>query len=199
MDATGCPAEDDSIQTSRAVVTRERDALLSLVMGFQMVTSRRSQSTRAADSDVLERGKHSKGVSPRLEKRRVPLGGVPRMGSGPGTFPNFAYHGGRVIHEPQVFTLFLGDWSSAANQTRANRLNQFVTDLMNSDYMNMLAQYGCGSTGTLVNSLFIASSDHNLNRSDIESVFQTAINNNTIPEPTNPSNVYVLFLDDATG
>jgi hypothetical protein len=121
------------------------------------------------------------------------------MGSGPGTFPNFAYHGGRVIHEPQVFTLFLGDWSSAANQTRANRLNQFVTDLMNSDYMNMLAQYGCGSTGTLVNSLFIASSDHNLNRSDIESVFQTAINNNTIPEPTNPSNVYVLFLDDATG
>ncbi len=148
---------------------------------------------------VRERPKYQRGVSPRPAKRKVLLGGRPRLASGPGAFPNFTYHGGRVIHEPQVFCVFLGDWTSAANQTRATRLSQFLTDLMHSDYMNMVAQYGVGSTGAVVNSVFIASSDHDLDRANIESVFQTAINNNTIPEPTNPSNVYILFLDDATG
>ena len=166
-----------------------------------MATSVRRPVSRTADhgTAVLERARHAKGVSPRLEKKRIPLGGVPRIGSGPGAFPNFTYHGGRVIHEPQVFNIFLGDWTSAANQTRADRLNQFITDLMNSDYMNMLAQYGVGSTGTLVNSVFVASNDHDLNRTDVETIFQTAINNGTIPEPTNQSNVYILFLDDASG
>src|SRR5215471_6060662 len=142
--------------------------------------------------------KPSKGVSPVKQKRKVPLGGPP-FGSGAGSFPDFVYNGGPVIRNPLVYNIFLGDWSSSANQNRATRLNQFVTDLMNSNYMNMLAQYGCGSTGTLVNSVFIASNNHDLNRTDVETIFQTAINNGTVPEPTNPSNVYILFLDDASG
>ncbi len=147
----------------------------------------------------VEITKTSKGVSPRRAKRKIPLGGVPSIGSGPGNFPGFVYHGGPIINTPQVFSVFLGDWTSTTNQNRASRLSQFLNDLMNSDYMNMLAQYGCGASGTVVNSVFIASTDHDLNRADIESVFQTAINNATLPEPTNPSNVYVLFLDDSTG
>ncbi|HEY2661963.1 MAG TPA: hypothetical protein VGI79_19745 [Caulobacteraceae bacterium] len=158
-------------------------------------------SDRTADDDTKtrERPKYAKGVSPRAAKRKMPLGGGPRLASGPGAFPNFTYHGGRVINDPQVYCVFLGDWTSTANQTRATRLGQFISDLMNSDYMNMLAQYGVGSSGNLANSVFISSSDNNLSRADIESTFQTAINNNTLPEPSNASNVYVLFLDDSTG
>jgi hypothetical protein len=98
---------------------------------------------------------------------------------------------------PRCTRSFVGDWSSAANQNRATRLSQFVTDLLNSRYMNILSQYGCGTTGTLVNSVFIASGN-NLSATDIHNILQTAINNNTIPEPTNPSNPYALFLDNAT-
>jgi hypothetical protein len=141
--------------------------------------------------------KSSKGVSPHLSKRKVPLGGAP-VASGPGAFPDFIYRGGEVINYPLVYLVFLGDWSSTANQNRATRLQQFMTDLMNSNYMNLLAQYGCGSTGTVVNSVFIASTDHDLSDADITTKLQNAINNNTIPEPTNRSNVYVIFLDDAT-
>jgi hypothetical protein len=158
-----------------------------------------AKEDRSSDVRAERRSRVFKGVSPQRPKKKVPLGGAPPFASGAGAFPNFIYRGGPIIRNPQVFCVFLGDWSSAANQTRASRLAQFLTDLMNSDYMNMLAQYGCGTTGTVVNSVFIASSDNDLNRPDIENIFQTAINNNTIPEPTNPSNCYVLFLDDATG
>src|SRR5947209_11168484 len=144
-----------------------------------------------------------KGVSPSRPKRRVPLGGTPPFASGPGagSFPNFVYQGGRVITTPQVFCVFLGDWTSAANQTRATTLAQFLNDLMHSDYMNMLAQYGVGSSGAVVNSVFISSGDTDLNRTDIEGIFQTAITNGTLPDPgsNTSSNVYILFLDDSTG
>jgi hypothetical protein len=131
-------------------------------------------------------------------KRRVQPGRA-AVGSGPGAFPNFRYRGGPVIHTPQVFCVFLGDWTSAASQTRVTRINQFVVDMMNGDYMNLLAQYGCGSTGNLVNHVFIPSTDQILNRNDIESIFQTAVDNLTLPEPANASDVFLLFLDDSTG
>lgn len=156
-------------------------------------------SRTSNETNVSGTSKGNKGVSPQRSKKKIPLGGTPPFGAGAGSFPDFSYHGGPIVHNPQVYCVFLGDWTSSANQTRATRLAQFLTDLMDSDYMNLLAQYGCGSTGTVVDSLFISSTDHDLNRTDIEGVFQTAINNSTIPEPTNPSNVYVLFLDDSTG
>jgi hypothetical protein len=158
------------------------------------------KDTEMTSQDVrIDVKKGVKGVSPRISKKKVQLDGSPSLGSGPGVETNFIYRGGRVINNPQVYMMFLGDWTSAANQTRATRLSQFMNDMMNSDYMNMLAQYGVGNTGTVANSVFISSADHDLNRTDIESIFQTAINNNTIPEPTNQSSVYLLFLDDATG
>lgn len=148
--------------------------------------------------DILRSTLH--GVSPQLRKRKLLSGPLDQaIASGTGNFGNFLYRGGPVINTPQVYALFVGDWSSAANQTRANRLSQFMVDLMNSRYMNILSQYGCGTTGTLVNRVFIASTDNDLSQADIEGIIQTAINNNQIPEPTNRSNTYVLFLDDAIG
>jgi hypothetical protein len=130
-------------------------------------------------------------------KKRVPLGGGPLGGAGPGSWPDFLYRGGPVINTPQLYVIFLGDWSSSSNQTRANRLQQFLTDLLGSSYMNILSQYGCGTTGTLHNSVFIADTTDTLNDSDLQTVLQTAINNNQIPEPTAGSNiVFLIYLDD---
>jgi hypothetical protein len=119
--------------------------------------------------------------------------------SGNGMFPNFINQGGPIINTPQVYILFYGDWSSAANQKRATRLSQFTTDLLKSRYMNILSQYGCGTSGTVVNSVFVPSSDQDLSARDVHNILQTAINKKQIPEPTDPSNAYILFLDDATG
>jgi hypothetical protein len=114
-------------------------------------------------------------------------------------YPNFNYHGGVVVVKPLVYTIFLGDWVSAQNQDRANRLNQFIIDLMNSTYMNILSQYGSGSTGSFIQSVFIANSNLTLKDADIRVILQDAINNSRIPEPKNPSNVNIIFLDNATG
>ena len=141
------------------------------------------------------------GVPADLSKRKIPLGSLndPIVASGPGLHPNFGYQGGPIIKDPQVYTIYLGDWTSAANQARANRLDQFISDLMNSEYMNMLAQYGCGSTGNFVQHVFIPSTDTDLLQGDINTMLQTAIDNGQIPEPDNPSNTYLIYLDDSTG
>lgn len=105
-----------------------------------------------------------------------------------------------MVTNPQVYNIFLGDWTSAANQSRATRLNQFITDLMNSSFMNMLSQYGCGSTGTFIQGVFIANTNNNLLDSELQTFIQTAINNNVLPEPIPNSNiVYIFFLDNNTG
>src|SRR5215831_15483266 len=111
-----------------------------------------------------------KGVRPQRPKRRDALAPDVQVASAAGTHPNFGYRGGPIINTPQVFALFVGNWSSAANQTRATRLQQFVTDLLNSRYMNILSQYGCGTNGTVVKSVFVPSSNQNLSGSDVTNV-----------------------------
>src|ERR1700722_3830202 len=151
------------------------------------------------------------GVQSQRPKVKVPLGtkGTTLRGAGAGgsggsagswSFPFFVYNGGPVVNNPQVYNIFLGDWSSAANQNRATRLNQFITDLMSSSYMNILSQYGCGSSGTFVNGVFIANTNHALLDSDLHTFIQNAINGKTLPEPTSGNSVvYIFFLDDSTG
>jgi hypothetical protein len=150
--------------------------------------------TVAKKPDINSGKNPMRGVHPQQKKVSVLA-----PASGTGNFPNFINHGGPVINTPQIYILFLGDWQSAANQNRASRLTQFVKDFLNSRYMNILSQYGCGTSGTVVNSVFVESSNQNLSGSDINNIFQAAIGNRRIPEPTNHSNAYVLFLDDNTG
>ncbi len=154
----------------------------------------KEQVTQRQERNVMQIG----GVAAQRRERSVPQD-LQTAASGTGTFADFIYNGGPIINTPQVYAIFFGDWSSASNQNRATRLSQFITDLLNSRYMNILSQYGCGTTGTLANSVFIASSDHDLSATDIKNILQIAINNNQIPEPTNHSICYIIFLDDATG
>jgi len=98
-----------------------------------------------------------------------------------------------------VYCTFLGDWTSAVDQSRVTRINQFVVDLMNGNYMKLLAQYGFGTSGKLITHVFISTTDHILNRADIEAIFQTAVNNVTVSELTNPSGIFLLVVDGDTG
>src|SRR4051812_1695968 len=163
------------------------------------------QDSHKSSPDAGGPPRHRGIVSPKAREKKVPLGfdaSLPpdlSQASGTGTSPNFRYQGGPVINTPQVYLLFAGDWTSAANQTRATRLGQYVTDLLNSRYMNILSQYGCGTTGTLVNSVFVATPDNDLSNADIHGILQNAINASVVPEPGNTlQNAYILILDDAT-
>lgn len=118
--------------------------------------------------------------------------------SGTGSFSNFIYRCGPIVNTPQVHALFVGDWTSAANQTRATRLGQFITDLLNGPYMNLLAQYGCGTSGTLASSVFVAKPDNDLSGAELRTIVQNAINAGSVPEPTPNRSAYILFLDDVT-
>ncbi len=133
-------------------------------------------------------------VSPRRPER---VAGV--VGLGPGSFSDFIYHGGPVINTPQVHILFVGDWSSTANQNRATRLSQFVSDLLSSRYMNILSQYGCGNSGTVAGTAFVTAPSSALSTSDVHSIIQNAINNNQVPEPIDQATCVLLYLDDTTG
>jgi hypothetical protein len=160
-----------------------------------------SEAVKAPGSNVRRKGI----VPPGFKKKKVPLGGLPKtaaVGSGgtatgPGNFSNFLYQGGPYIHNPQVYSVFLGDWSGTAKQTRLTNLNQFLTDFLGSSYMNILSQYGVGSSGSFVQSVNIADATTSLSDGDFHTVIQNAINNNQLPEPVaNSAIAFIIFLDD---
>jgi hypothetical protein len=150
---------------------------------------------------------HRGGVSPRPHAPAIR--GVkarkPKRKKGAGKFPNFTYHGGPVIKSPQVRTSFWGAlWSDAAHQARAQRLNQFHQDLLQSGFMNVLSQYGvgqgAGKAGTFAGSSFISNVPATLTDPLIRSTIQSAIDRGTLPEPGNPSNMaLVIYLDETIG
>jgi hypothetical protein len=78
-------------------------------------------------------------------------------------------------------------------------LNQYLTDLVASPYMNILSQYGCGTSGKFIKAAFISNADHNLSEKDIHHILQKAIDSGVVPEPSNHNNVYIVFLDDLSG
>ena len=56
-----------------------------------------------------------------------------------GTDPNFAYHGGPVINYPRIRAGFWGAlWADQAHQTRSSHLTQHLTDIVQSQFKNVL-------------------------------------------------------------
>jgi hypothetical protein len=138
-----------------------------------------------------------KGVSPKKAEGFTPSLDASTTAIGE-RYPNFRFHGGPVIHTHQLYALFVGNWNSAVDQNRASRIRQFLSDFLNSKYMNILSQYGCGNNGNLANSIFIQNSVQDLTGDDIHNIIQTSINNHQLPEPINNSIAYILFLDNDT-
>jgi hypothetical protein len=131
---------------------------------------------------------------------RKPRGVAARAGKP--AFPGFVYNGGPVIASPILYTSFWGAlWNDSAHQTAAQRLNQFAQDLLNSNFMNVLSQYGVGSgngSGSFGKASFVASVPNQLTDTDIQKIIQTSINTGVLPEPpaNNTSHVLIIFLDE---
>ena len=133
----------------------------------------------------------------------------PGLGQGPvagavaaPAHPDFIYNGGAVIRNPQVFTTFWGPlWSDAAHTLRSQRLNQFVQDLLNSQYMNVLSQYGVGvgaGSGGFVGASSLAAVPAQLDENSIAAAIQSLIDAGSIPEPPTAGNniVLIVYLDE---
>jgi len=136
----------------------------------------------------------------------VPSRKAVKAAAAPGqpAFPGFVFNGGPIIASPMVYTSFWGAlWSDTSHQTVAQRLSQFVQDLLASNFMNVLSQYGVGSgagSGQFVQSSFLANVANQLADSDIQNNIQQAINVGAIPEPppNNNSQVLIIYLDENT-
>ena len=113
--------------------------------------------------------------------------------------PNFIYHCGPVIAHPQVRIAFVGGlWNTdAGHKSRAASLVQFCKDLLASNVMNVLSQYGVGA-GQFVGSFNVGSVAATLKDSDLQTLLQNQIPSN-MPEPGSPTdNVLLVYLDNNT-
>lgn len=118
------------------------------------------------------------------------------------TFPGFVYNGGPVVRCPQIYTSFWGSlWrTDPSHMERAGRLNQFLRDLAQSSFMNVLTQYGVNTMGFLMRACVVDSIPSTLTSSDVESIVQCCIDAGALPEPSNPADqVVVIYLDENTG
>ena len=116
---------------------------------------------------------------------------------------DFVFNGGPVIDYPLIYASFWGShWSDATHQAQSTRLIQFLKDLIQSTWMNIMTQYGAGSGrggGEFVGTSFVSSVTANLTDAGIHTVLQSAINSGSIPEPpaNNSSQVIVIYLDES--
>ena len=108
-----------------------------------------------------------------------------------GAHSGFVYHGGPVIGCSQVYATFWGDqWlTDPASTVRAGRLAQYMKDLLASQYMNILSQYGCGNgaggAGLFFRSGFVSGVPAQIDETTIHSTLQNCINSGALPEPNN--------------
>ncbi len=120
-------------------------------------------------------------------------------------FPGFVNHGGPVVATPLVYASFWGSqWTAdAAHLTRAARLTQFLTDLVASQYMNVLSQYGSSSGAggaCYLGASFVSNVPTNLTDPQIRALIQTCITSGVIPQPGNPANTcLIVYLADNIG
>jgi hypothetical protein len=132
-----------------------------------------------------------------LETVVQPTGPTPAAAA----FPGFSYHGGPVVSFPLVYASFWGSsWlAGAPNLERAGRLSQFLTDILASNYMNVLSQYGAGSgagSACFLRSSFVTNiPNNNLSGTDLRNTIQNCINAGVLPEP-NGNVCLVIYLGD---
>ena len=116
-------------------------------------------------------------------------------------FPDLIYNGGPVITAPKVYPMFWGSkWSDAAHQQQATRLVQFIKDLLASDWMNILMQYGVSGPGSgqVLAAQYASKVPASISDTDVHATLQSAIDAGTIPEPpaNNTTQVIAVFLDE---
>ncbi len=93
--------------------------------------------------------------------------------------------------------------TDADHQDRATQIVQFLTDFLQSGFMNMLSQYGvgggAGNAGTFVDSNFVPEVPTMLTQATIQQNLQALIDAGSLPEPVTGANVtVVVYLDNNT-
>jgi hypothetical protein len=117
-------------------------------------------------------------------------------------FPGFVNHGGPIVATPLVYASFWGSqWTAdAAHLTRAARLTQFLTDMVASQYMNVLSQYGSSSGAggaCYLGASFVNNVPNNMTDPQIRALIQTCITAGVIPQPGTPANTcLIVYLAD---
>lgn len=116
---------------------------------------------------------------------------------------NFAYEGGPIIASPEVHVSFWGpDWAHPDHATERANLVQFTKDLLDSDYMNILSQYGAGKgagkCGSWMGECDLPSAKGRMSDRAIHRAIQSLIDSGQLPEPSSPSNMaLMIFLDES--
>ncbi len=110
------------------------------------------------------------------------------------------YHGGQLLQQVEAQAVYLGsDWntnSSLKNQTQS--VDQFVSYLVQSPYMDMLTQagYGVGEGSATTGQLLNASLNKSAGISDaqIQADLQSAISSSQLATP-DPNRLYVVYVE----
>jgi hypothetical protein len=111
------------------------------------------------------------------------------------TLLSITYHGGRVLAHPEVEALYYGQyWNGNAALQQASDLNNYLSSLTNSTYMDMLNEYGIGR-GTLVDNGIIdngISPGQTVDDTDIRRALDNDIAQAFLQAP-DANRIYVVF------
>jgi hypothetical protein len=119
------------------------------------------------------------------------------------TTPSMSYHGGHLLANVEVFTIFWGHaWSVDPLDGIVAQINQFFDFIVASSLMDMLAEYSAGGVtigqGSRIGTLTVADSEpggttHIISDSDIQSQLQAWVNAHRIP-PQTTNTLYFTYL-----
>lgn len=149
------------------------------------------------------------GVSPKLRAPAMKGQEVLSTSKAPTTTPGvfsstFVYNGGPVISCPQVYASFWGpNWvNDPAHLQTAGKLSQFHQDLIDSNFMNILSQYGVGfgrGSGAFIQASFVSSVATSVTDTDIQSIIQSGISQGVWPDQPNTQVCLIIHLDETIG
>ena len=134
---------------------------------------------------------------PERPKRIVPLHGAREHA--PAT-ARLTYRGGPLLTGVEVVTAFWGSaWTSAPNAATAQRLNEFFTFIVSSDYVKQLAEYDTPQQtigpGTFVAGAVVTASEPDATVADsaLQQMIETHVAKGSLPAAT-PNTLYFTFL-----
>ena len=113
------------------------------------------------------------------------------------------YSGGPIVRCPLIHTSFWGPaWGDGPHTNLSNQLNQFNQDFVASNAMNVIHQYGI-TGGVFEGATYLSWVPSVLDPGSIQSIIQSCINANAIPEPGNPATdstipILIVYLDENT-
>jgi hypothetical protein len=117
---------------------------------------------------------------------------------------NITYAGGPIVTCPLVYLNFWGDlWSDSTHAPVAASLLQFHQDLLASNFMNILTQYGITGrdTAAVTQSSFAIGVANTPTAADYENIFNIYMAFGLLPQPATsgtPLQVVITYLDENT-